>query len=189
MGADPNIVNRNGDTPLMISVNYANPKKAQTLLEFGADRTLKNAKGKTAEQIAKSPGTKAVFKMKLKIEPVYKEEEREQTVENDDQEIEIITSSSTTTTTKTNSKTTASIKTQKRKQNDDDDNDDDDDDNDDDNDDDDDIGSDDDVDDKKAKRPKKVECIVCKVELPRQENNAKQFTFCTEKCKKIYVSQ
>jgi ankyrin repeat protein len=172
MGANPNVVNRNGDTPLMISVNYANPKKAQTLLEFGADRTLKNKQGKTAEQIAKSPGTKAVFKMKLKIEPVYKdEEEREQTVEDDDQEIEIITSTTTNSTT-------SSTKIQKRKQNDDDDNDDDDDD----------IGSDDDVDDKKAKRPKKVECIVCKVELPRQENSAKQFIFCTAECKKIYTS-
>ena len=58
-GATVDCKNANGATPLMNTAITNNPEATKVLLEYGADRSLKNAEGKTALDIAKG-SSKAV---------------------------------------------------------------------------------------------------------------------------------
>jgi ankyrin repeat protein len=51
-GAKPNIADKSGSTPLMISAQYGGPDIVRTLLEHGADPNLTNNMGRTALEIA-----------------------------------------------------------------------------------------------------------------------------------------
>jgi ankyrin repeat protein len=57
-GADPNVQNSQGDTPLICAVKYAGGKAAtvKLLVEAGTDLSIKDDKGKTALDYAKSEG-------------------------------------------------------------------------------------------------------------------------------------
>ena len=54
LGADPNPVNSEGDTPLILAAARAEVECIKALLEAGADPTLKNNSGKTALEKAKA---------------------------------------------------------------------------------------------------------------------------------------
>ncbi|KAJ3499107.1 hypothetical protein NMY22_g19539 [Coprinellus aureogranulatus] len=54
-GADPNIRDRLGDTPLHNSCHEGRPEMAEILLKFKADPTVRNKNGKTPLQIASNP--------------------------------------------------------------------------------------------------------------------------------------
>lgn len=54
LGADPNPVNTEGDTPLMLAAARAEVECIKALLEAGADPMLKNNSGKTALEMAKA---------------------------------------------------------------------------------------------------------------------------------------
>jgi len=53
-GANVNATSRNGTTALMMAAGYGYTDVVELLLARGADRTLKNAKGETALDLAKS---------------------------------------------------------------------------------------------------------------------------------------
>ena len=55
-GLDPNLTNENGWTLLMLAAVEGSVPLGKLLLEAGADRSVANAKGATAESIAENRG-------------------------------------------------------------------------------------------------------------------------------------
>ena len=55
-GAELNVQDREGNTPLLIACRYGNEKVVRYLIKSGADITLKNNKGETAMDIAVERG-------------------------------------------------------------------------------------------------------------------------------------
>jgi ankyrin repeat protein len=53
-GANPNAVNSLGESPLMLAAEEGSRDKCTLLLKNGADKTIRNADGETAAQLAKS---------------------------------------------------------------------------------------------------------------------------------------
>ena len=60
-GADVNGRNVVGDTPLIAAAYTGQPAMVRLLLRFGADATLTNRDGKTAQQLAERFGHKGVL--------------------------------------------------------------------------------------------------------------------------------
>lgn len=59
-GADKNAQDHDGNTPLHFTAVSSMPKVADTLLRNGADRSIENNNGKTAHDVAKDMGNKAL---------------------------------------------------------------------------------------------------------------------------------
>ena len=55
-GADLNVQDREGNTPLLICLRYSSEKVVRYLVKAGADITMKNSKGETAMDIAAERG-------------------------------------------------------------------------------------------------------------------------------------
>lgn len=62
-GADMNLRDNNGDTPLLKAIRMGNHKLAKHLVSFGADVTVTDASGKTALAIAKSLGLRDIAQL------------------------------------------------------------------------------------------------------------------------------
>ena len=54
------------DTPLHLAADEGQAAAVSLLLSLGADRTIKNAAGKTAEDLAKDENTRAAYKVKTR---------------------------------------------------------------------------------------------------------------------------
>lgn len=52
-GANPNVYDRNGNTPLLFAAVDHNKEMYDLLIEYGADPTIKNRGGKTPKEIMK----------------------------------------------------------------------------------------------------------------------------------------
>ena len=61
--ADPNVRNGRGFSPLMMAAREGRTDIAQTLIESGADRHLKNKRRETAAEIAAVAGHEAISKL------------------------------------------------------------------------------------------------------------------------------
>ena len=61
--ADMNLRDTNGDTPLLLAIRQGNHKQAKHLVSFGADVTVKDARGKTALAIANSLGLRDIAQL------------------------------------------------------------------------------------------------------------------------------
>lgn len=53
--------NNQGETPLMVAARYGSPESLKILMNAGADPTLRNNKGQTAQEIAKESKNKNTF--------------------------------------------------------------------------------------------------------------------------------
>ena len=53
-GANPNLQDKNGETALHGAAFFLNVQNIQTLLNYGADLTIKNNKGLTAIEVVKN---------------------------------------------------------------------------------------------------------------------------------------
>ncbi len=62
-GANPNLADKNGKTPLMDAVYKGNLALVRLLLEFGADPNLKDNKGQSALDNAKKKGHQEVIQL------------------------------------------------------------------------------------------------------------------------------
>ncbi|BAO44764.1 ankyrin repeat domain-containing protein [Thiolapillus brandeum] len=62
-GADMNLRDENGDTPLLVAVRQGNHKLAKHLVSFGADVTITDARGKTPLAIANSLGLRDIAQL------------------------------------------------------------------------------------------------------------------------------
>ncbi len=55
-GADANIINNDGDTPLILAIKEGHTSIASLLIKHGADVDIRNNNGKTAMQVAQENG-------------------------------------------------------------------------------------------------------------------------------------
>ncbi|WP_456373729.1 ankyrin repeat domain-containing protein [Thiolapillus sp.] len=62
-GADMNLRDKDGDTPLLKAIHKGNHKLAKHLVSFGADVTVTDKNGKTALAIAKSLGLRDIAQL------------------------------------------------------------------------------------------------------------------------------
>lgn len=69
-GANPNLVSPDGDTPLLIAVEFNSPEVVRVLAQYGADLGYRNPKtGKTIQMLAaRNPNSSAMYKLFLELE-------------------------------------------------------------------------------------------------------------------------
>jgi len=172
-GADPNVISSTiesqsikGKTALHIASKSGKSQFVRALLTFGADRTIRDDQGKLASDYAKAKTVKDAFENpNVSLKPPRRPRK------------------------------TAASKKRRANNDDDDDNDDDkeknedeidEDDKDEDTDEKKDEDEDEDKDDKvivQKEKKKKVKCELCEIELPKQEEGAKPYRFCSTECK------
>jgi len=64
-GANPNIQNQNGYTPLMKAVQFSDQEKASILLDLGADPNISNKQGLYAIDFARDSAMKSMLTRKI----------------------------------------------------------------------------------------------------------------------------